>query len=189
MLTTLFVSTLAVAIAEIGDKTQLLALVLAVRYRRPLPIILGILVATVLNHALAGWVGALVAGWVGEQALRWVLVVAFLAVAAWTLVPDSVDEDMRLRSARGVFLTSTLAFFLLEMGDKTQVATMVLAATWDPLWAVVAGSTLGMLLANVPVVLLADRYAPRIPLAAVRTVAALVFAAMAGWIAWQGLPG
>lgn len=185
---TLIIATLAVAIAEIGDKTQLLALVLAARFRRPWAVVSGILVATLLNHALAGWVGAWVAGQIGPELLRWLLAAGFLAVAAWTLVPDKLDEDAPPASARSAFIATTLAFFLVEMGDKTQVATVVLAATYDPLWQVVAGSTLGMLLANVPMVLLGQHAAPRIPLRYVRWAAAAVFAAIALWIAWQGLP-
>jgi Ca2+/H+ antiporter, TMEM165/GDT1 family len=188
-LNTLIISTLAVAIAEIGDKTQLLALVLAARFRRPWAVIAGIFVATLLNHALAGWVGAWVADWIGPELLRWLLAASFLAVAAWTLVPDTLDANAPPVSARGAFIATTLAFFLVEMGDKTQVATVVLAATYDPLWQVVAGSTLGMLLANAPVVVLGQHAAPRLPLHYVRWVAAAFFTAIAAWIAWQGLPG
>lgn len=186
---TLLISTLAVAIAEIGDKTQLLALVLAARFRRPWAVVAGILVATLLNHALAGWIGAWVADWIGPELLRWLLAASFLAVAAWTLVPDKLDDDGPAVSARSAFIATTLAFFLVEMGDKTQVATVVLAATYDPLWQVVAGSTLGMLLANAPVVLIGQRAAPRIALHYVRWAAAAFFAAIAVWIALRGLPG
>lgn len=185
---TLIISTLAVAIAEIGDKTQLLALVLAARFRRPWAVVAGILVATLLNHALAGWVGAWVAESIGPQWLRWLLVASFLAVAIWTLVPDTLDDERPPVSARSAFIATTLAFFIVEMGDKTQVATVVLAATYDPLWQVVAGSTLGMLLANAPVVLLGQHFAPRLPLRYIRWAAAALFATLAAWIAWQGLP-
>ena len=180
---TLLVSTVAVAIAEIGDKTQLLSLLLAARYRRPWPICAGILVATLLNHALAGSAGALVAQWLKPQVLEWLVAVSFFAVAAWTLVPDKIDASDTARGAgHGVLLATTLAFFLAEMGDKTQVATVVLAAQYAPLWQVVVGTTAGMLLANVPVVWLGARFADRLPLRAARIGAALLFAALGAWI-------
>jgi len=184
----LFVSTLAVAVAEIGDKTQLLALVLAARYRKPWPIVAGILVATLLNHALAGWLGALVTGWVSPQVLRWCVVVSFLAVAAWALVPDKLEEDEAKTPKYGAFLATLVAFFLVEIGDKTQVATIVLAAQYSPLWQVVAGTTLGMAIANVPVVLLGARFAAKLPLKAARYAAAALFAGLGLWVAFQGLP-
>ena len=179
----LLVSTLAVAIAEIGDKTQLLSLILAAKYRKPLPIVLGILVATLANHALAGLFGTLVAGWFSPDTLKWIVAVSFLAIAAWTLVPDKVvdDEASKVRSG-GVFVATLIAFFLAEMGDKTQVATVVLAAQYTPLWQVVAGPTLGMLLANVPVVWLGARFAQKLPLKAARYTAAALFAILAVWI-------
>ena len=184
---TLLVSTLAVAVAEIGDKTQLLSLILAARYRRPWPICAGILVATLLNHALAGSAGALVAQWVSPQVLEWLVVASFFAVAAWTLVPDKVDEAEAGRgTGHGVLLATTLAFFLAEMGDKTQVATVVLAAQYAPLWQVVVGTTAGMLLANVPVVWLGARFADRLPLRAARIAAALLFAGLGAWILLRG---
>jgi putative Ca2+/H+ antiporter (TMEM165/GDT1 family) len=184
----LLVSTLAVAIAEIGDKTQLLALVLAARYRRALPVIAGILVATVLNHAAAAWVGAWVAGWLDPAWLRWIVVACFLGVAVWALIPDKLDEDGTPAPPRfGPFLATTIAFFLVEIGDKTQIATVVLSARYEPLWQVVAGTTLGMLLANVPVVLLGARFATRLPLKAARWAAAALFAALALWVAIRGL--
>ncbi|MBA8887391.1 putative Ca2+/H+ antiporter (TMEM165/GDT1 family) [Dokdonella fugitiva] len=180
---TLLVSTAAVAIAEIGDKTQLLSLILAAKYRRPWPICLGILLATLVNHALAGSVGALVAHWLSPQALKWIVAASFFAVALWTLKPDAADEDEAERGAgHGVFIATLVAFFLAEMGDKTQVATVVLAAQYSPLWQVVAGSTLGMLLANVPVVWLGARFAAKLPLRAARIGAALLFAALGAWI-------
>ena len=169
----LLVSTGVVALAEIGDKTQLLALVLAARWRKPVPIILGILVATLLNHALAGALGAWVAAAVGPEWMRWILGVSFIAMAAWMLVPDTVDEGQAAASPRhGVFLATSVAFFLLEMGDKTQIATVALAAKYDTLWAVVAGTTLGMMVANVPAVLLGEVAATRLPMRLVRRVAA-----------------
>ncbi|MAL03615.1 MAG: hypothetical protein CL625_05005 [Arenimonas sp.] len=185
----LLVSTLAVAIAEIGDKTQLLALVLAARYRKPWPIVAGILVATILNHALAGWLGALVSGWVDPQWLRWGVVLSFLAVAAWALVPDKLDEDEAKAPRFGAFLATLVAFFLVEMGDKTQVAPVVLAAQYEPLWQVVTGTTLGMVLANAPVVLLGSRFAAKLPLKAARYAAAALFAGLGLWVAAFGLPG
>jgi putative Ca2+/H+ antiporter (TMEM165/GDT1 family) len=180
---TLLVSTAAVAIAEIGDKTQLLSLILAAKYRRPWPICIGIFVATIVNHALAGSVGAIVAQWLSPDILKWIVATSFFAVAAWTLVPDKVDDEGSARGAgHGVLLATIIAFFLAEMGDKTQIATVVLAAQYHPLWQVVAGSTLGMLLANVPVVWLGARFASKLPLKAARIGAALLFAALGLWI-------
>lgn len=182
----LAVSTLTVALAEIGDKTQLLALLLAARYRRPWPIVGGILVATLLNHALAGWLGAWAASWLTPDVLRWVVAASFIGIALWTLKPDKLDEDETL-PARGAFVATTIAFFIAEMGDKTQVATVLLAANYNPLWQVVAGTTVGMLLANVPVVLLGSRFAKRLPLRAARVAAALVFLALGLWAAIGGI--
>ena len=180
------VSTLTVALAEIGDKTQLLALMLAARFRKPLPIVAGILLATLLNHALAAWLGAIAASWLTPAVLRWVVAGSFIAIALWTLRPDQVDEDAPL-PARGAFIATSLAFFVAEIGDKTQVATVLLAANYVPLWAVVAGTTVGMLLANVPVVLLGSRFASRMPLKAARIAAALVFLALGLWVAVRGI--
>ena len=186
----LLVSTLAVAIAEIGDKTQLLALVLAARFKRPWPVIAGILAATVLNHAAAAWVGAWVAGWIDPAWVRWGVAASFLAVAAWALVPDKLDEAGEAKPSRlGPFLATTIAFFLVEIGDKTQVATVVLAAQYEPLWQVIAGTTLGMAAANVPVVLLGSRFAAKLPLKAARWAAAALFAGLGLWVALRGLPG
>ncbi|HEY5851526.1 MAG TPA: TMEM165/GDT1 family protein [Lysobacter sp.] len=186
-LMTAAVSTGTVALAEIGDKTQLLALLLAARFRKPWPIVAGILVATVLNHALAAWFGTLVAQWLTPGVLRWVVAVSFLAVAIWTLKPDKLDDEDSALPARGAFIATTIAFFLAEIGDKTQVATVLLAARYHPFWEVVVGTTLGMLLANVPVVLLGSRLADRLPLKTARTVAALVFLALAAWVALRGI--
>jgi len=185
-LATALLSTGAVALAEISDKTQLLALLLAARFRRPWPIVWGILVATVLNHALAAWFGALVATWLTPGALRWVVAGSFLAIALWTLKPDTIKEGATL-PARSAFVATTLAFFVAEIGDKTQVATVLLAARYDPLWEVIAGTTLGMLVANVPVVLLGSRFADRLPLRAARIAAALVFALLGLWVALRGI--
>jgi putative Ca2+/H+ antiporter (TMEM165/GDT1 family) len=175
----LLVSTAAVFVAEIGDKTQLLSLLLAARFGRPLAICAGILVATVLNHALAAWLGVLAAAWLSPEALRWAVGLSFLAVAAWTLKPDTLEDDPTRRySVRSVFLIATVAFFLAEIGDKTQVATVVLAAHYEALLAVVVGTTLGMLAANVPVVYLGQAFARRLPLKAIRIAAAALFAAL-----------
>ena len=180
---TLLLSTVAVAIAEIGDKTQLLSLILAARYRKPVPICVGILIATLLNHALAGMLGAVVSTWLSPELLKWTVVLSFLAIGLWTLVPDRAGDGPSDASTRSVLLATTIAFFLAEMGDKTQVATVVLAAQYSPLWAVVAGTTVGMLLANVPVVWFGARFADRLPLRAARIGAALLFIALAIWIA------
>ncbi|CAA7615114.1 TMEM165/GDT1 family protein [Magnetospirillum sp. UT-4] len=174
----LLVSTAVVAVAEIGDKTQLLALCLAARFRRPVPVILGILVATVANHALAAWVGVLIAQWLGGELLRWILGLSFLAMAGWMLVPDKADEDAACGSRFGPFLATLVAFFLVEIGDKTQVATIALSARFNDLVLVTAGTTLGMMLANVPAVLLGEVAATRVPLKLVHGAAALIFAVM-----------
>jgi putative Ca2+/H+ antiporter (TMEM165/GDT1 family) len=171
------VSTAVVALAEFGDKTQLLSLVLAARFRRPVPIICGILLATLANHAAAGLAGALFGNQVDGAWLRWVLGLSFLAVAVWALFPDRTDERDLVRRS-GAFLTTLVAFFIAEIGDKTQIATIGLAARFDQFGAVVLGTTLGMMLANIPAVLLGDRLAGRLPLRAIRIAAALVFAAL-----------
>lgn len=183
------IATGVVALAEIGDKTQLLSLILAARFRKPWPICVGIFIATVVNHGLAGFVGELVAGWLTPVVLHWVVVASLAVMALWTLVPDKVDADEAEKgSGHGVILATVIAFFLAEMGDKTQIATVVLAAQYSPLWQVVAGTTVGMLLANVPVVWLGARFAHRLPLKATRITAALLFAVLAAWIAIGG-PG
>ncbi|HEX8403460.1 MAG TPA: TMEM165/GDT1 family protein [Duganella sp.] len=169
------VATGIVALAEIGDKTQLLAFLLAARFRRPLPIILGIFIATLLNHAFAAAVGALVSELLGPTVMRWVLGLSFLAMAIWTMIPDHIDEAEASLAKLGVFMTTLLAFFLAEMGDKTQVATVALAARYTDIAPVVAGTTLGMMIANVPAVLFGERIANRIPLALVHGVAAVIF--------------
>jgi putative Ca2+/H+ antiporter (TMEM165/GDT1 family) len=174
-----------VALAEVGDMTQLLALLLAARFRKPLPIILGILVATLLNHAAAGWLGSVVAHWLTPQVLRWIVAASFLGIAAWSLKPDTIDADPAL-GGHGALATTLVAFFLAEMGDKTQVATVLLAARYSPLWQVVAGTTLGMLVANVPVVYLGSRFADRLPLRAARIGAAVLFLALGLWVLFAG---
>jgi putative Ca2+/H+ antiporter (TMEM165/GDT1 family) len=174
-----FVSTGIVALAEMGDKTQLLALVLAVRFRKPWPIVWGILVATLVNHGLAGAVGAWVTEFLGPDILRWVLAGSFIAMAVWMLVPDTLDEEQSDTAPRwGVFGTTVVAFFLAEMGDKTQIATVMLAARYHAYFWVVAGTTLGMMLANAPVIWLGERMTRLVPMRLVHTVSALIFAAL-----------
>jgi putative Ca2+/H+ antiporter (TMEM165/GDT1 family) len=172
------ISTGIVALAEIGDKTQLLAFILAARFKRPLPIILGIFVATVINHAFAGALGAWITTLVGPETLRWVLGISFLAMAAWTLIPDKFDESDAKLTRAGVFVTTLVAFFLAEMGDKTQIATVALAAQYQALVLVVAGTTVGMMIANVPAVLMGDRIANKMPVSLVHAVAAGIFAVL-----------
>ncbi len=170
------ISTGIVALAEIGDKTQLLAFILAAKFRKPLPIVLGILVATVANHALAGALGSWITSLLEPETLRWILGISFIAMAIWTLIPDKFEEDDAKFASYGVFGTTLVAFFLAEMGDKTQVATVALAAQYQALFAVVAGTTLGMMIANVPAVLLGDRIADRMPVRLVHAIAAAIFA-------------
>ncbi len=173
---TLLVSTGVVALAEVGDKTQLLAFILAARFRRPWPIIWGILVATLANHAAAGALGAWITDVLSPQALRWILGIAFLAMAVWMMVPDELGDEEVPRTGLGVFGTTVIAFFLAEMADKTQVATVALAARYDAVAAVVIGTTLGMMIANVPAVLLGERAAHKVPVRLVHGVAAGVLA-------------
>ena len=182
------VSTGIVALAEMGDKTQLLALVLAARFRKPWPIVLGILTATLVNHALAGVVGAWVTTQLGPDVLRWVLGVSFIAMAVWMLVPDKLDGDIEQSPRAGVFVTTVVAFFLAEMGDKTQIATVMLAARYPEylLWVVAGTTTFGMMLANAPVVWLGERITRRVPIRTVHLVSAVIFAvlgvvALTGW--------
>ena len=171
-----FISTAIVALAEMGDKTQLLSLVLAARYQKPWPIVWGILVATLVNHALAGALGAWVVQWLGPELLRWGLGLAFIAMALWMLVPDKLDDDDTASAPRwGVFATTVVAFFLAEMGDKTQIATVMLAAQYQSWLWVVLGTTLGMMLANAPVVWLGERITRRVPLRVVHGVSAVLF--------------
>jgi putative Ca2+/H+ antiporter (TMEM165/GDT1 family) len=178
---------MVVAAGEIGDKTQLLALVLASRFRRPLPIVAGIAVATLANHALAALAGAWLRDVVPAEYLRWILAGSFVAVALWALVPDRQDERPAMTTGHfGVFAITAGAFFMAEMGDKTQVATIMLAAQFGSLGAVIAGTTLGMLIADVPVVYLGRAAASRIPMRAVRIVAAMLFIALAVFALIQG---
>lgn len=179
-------STGIVALAEMGDKTQLLSLVLAARFKRPWPIVAGILVATLLNHALAGAAGAWIMAAVGPDVMRWVLGLSFIAMAAWMLIPDKLDaDDVKPGRNLGVFAATTWAFFLAEMGDKTQIATIALGAQYEPLFAVVIGTTLGMMLANAPVVFFGDAITRKVPIRVVHLVAALIFLAL-GVVALSG---
>ncbi|WP_099732622.1 TMEM165/GDT1 family protein [Delftia sp. 60] len=170
------ISTSVVALAEMGDKTQLLSLVLAARFRKPWPIVAGIFVATLVNHALAGAVGAWITSYLGENAMRWILGLSFIAMAIWMLIPDKLDEDEVSGHSRwGVFGTTLVAFFLAEMGDKTQIATVMLAAKYNAYLWVVAGTTLGMMLANAPVVWLGDKLVKRVPIRLVHVISAVIF--------------
>ena len=183
---TIWISALVVAIAEIGDKTQLLAIVLAARFRRPIPIIFGILAATLLNHGLAAtlgyWLGKVLSGPVFQIAVG----VGFLAMAVWALVPDKEDEEALKRTAGGVFLTTLVAFFLVEIGDKTQIATTLLAARFHTIGLVTVGTTLGMMAANVPAVFLGEAATKIVPLKYVRLTAAIAFAGLGVWILLAG---
>jgi Ca2+/H+ antiporter, TMEM165/GDT1 family len=170
----LFFSTAIVALAEMGDKTQLLSFVLAAKLKRKVPIALGILLATLANHFLAGYVGAWLASLVSPQTLKWIIALSFFAFGAWALRPDQLGEDQELRGA-GVFLTSCVAFFLVEMGDKTQLATVALAARYNSLVAVVLGTTLGMMIANVPAVWMGEALARRVNMKVLRWIAAGLF--------------
>lgn len=170
------VSTGIVALAEIGDKTQLLAFILAAKFRKPAPITLGILAATLANHGFAGAVGSWITSLMGPEVLRWVLGVSFIGMAIWTLIPDKFDEHDAKLARYGVFGTTLVAFFLAEMGDKTQIATVALAAQYHSFFEVVAGTTLGMMIANVPAVILGDRIANRMPVKIVHRIAAAIFA-------------
>jgi putative Ca2+/H+ antiporter (TMEM165/GDT1 family) len=175
----LFVSTGVVALAEIGDKTQLLAFILAARFKRPVPIILGILVATVVNHGLAGALGAWITSAVTPEILRWVLGVSFIGMAVWTMIPDKIEEEETHVAKRfGVFGATLITFFLAEMGDKTQIATVGLAAHYASPLMVVIGTTLGMLIADVPAVFVGDKLANKIPMKLVHSIAAAIFAVL-----------
>lgn len=177
-------STLLVAIAEMGDKTQLLAFVLAARLRKPWPIVAGILVATLANHAAAAWVGTLFADMLAPSTLRWIVGTCFIGFGIWALHPDSLESSPRLHRA-GAFMTTLVAFFLAEMGDKTQFATIALAARFDQFATVVVGTTLGMLVANVPAVWIGEKLADRIPMKAVRLLAAALFVIVGILTVWD----
>lgn len=177
-----WVSTAVVAIAEIGDKTQLLAIVLAARFRKPIPIIFGILAATLLNHAAAATLGYLISQWLTGQIFQLLVGAAFIVMAGWALIPDKEDEGTAKRSQSGVFLTTLVAFFLVEIGDKTQIATSLLAARFNEIILVTIGTTLGMMLANVPAVLLGEAVTRVVPLKWVRRAAAALFAVIGAWV-------
>lgn len=173
------ISTGVVALGEMGDKTQLLAFLLAAKFKRPVPIVLGILAATLLNHTAAGALGAWIAQALGPDILRWVIGIGFLLMAGWMLIPDKIDDGVAESTSRfGVFGTTVLTFFLAEMGDKTQIATVALAARYDSLVAVVAGTTLGMMLADVPAVFLGDTIAKKVNMRLVHGISALIFAVL-----------
>ena len=173
----LFISTGIVALAEIGDKTQLLAFLLAARFKKPVPIILGILIATLVNHGLAGALGAFITRSLSPEVLRWVLGLSFIGMAIWTLIPDKIEEEETTIARRfGVFGATLITFFLAEMGDKTQIATVAMAAHYALPLTVVAGTTLGMLIADVPAVFIGNRLADRIPMKLVHAIAAGIFA-------------
>ncbi|MBH1976739.1 MAG: TMEM165/GDT1 family protein [Giesbergeria sp.] len=173
----LLVSTGVVALAEIGDKTQLLAFILAARFKKPVPIILGILAATVVNHGLAGALGAWITAVVSPEIMRWALGLSFIGMAAWTMIPDKIeDEEAQIAQRFGVFGATLITFFLAEMGDKTQIATVALAAHYAAPVMVVIGTTLGMLIADVPAVFVGDKLASKIPMKLVHTIAAAIFA-------------
>ncbi|MGC9403943.1 TMEM165/GDT1 family protein [Vibrio genomosp. F10] len=175
----LAISITTVALAEIGDKTQLLSLLLASRYRKPIPIIAAIFFATIANHALAAWLGVVVADYLSPDVLKWVLVVSFIAMAGWILIPDKLDDDEKI-SNRGPFVASFIAFFIAEIGDKTQIATSILGAQYaDALTLVILGTTIGMLLANVPVVIIGKLSADKMPLDLIRKITALLFVGLA----------
>jgi len=173
-----FVSTMVVGLAEIGDKTQILSMILAARFQRPAPIILGILFATIANHAAAGFAGTLFGDLLAGPWMRWVLGLSFLSVAVWALFPDKYDGNEKTISRSGAFTSSLVAFFFAEIGDKTQIATVGLAARFEVFYAVVMGTTLGMMLANIPAVMLGDRLADRLPVKTIRYVVAFVFAVL-----------
>lgn len=177
-----FISTGIVALAEMGDKTQLLALILAARFRQPWPIVAGIFVATIANHALAGVFGAWITTFMGPDVLRWVLGISFIAMAVWMLIPDKLDDGETTTAPRfGVFGTTVLAFFLAEMGDKTQIATVMLAAKYSAYYWVIAGTTVGMMLANAPVVWFGERMTRLVPMRVVHGVSAAIFAGLGMW--------
>jgi Ca2+/H+ antiporter, TMEM165/GDT1 family len=172
------VSTASIAVGELGDKTQLLSLILATRLRKPMPIVAGIFVATLVNHLIACLVGEWAGTLISSQTLRWVLGISFLAVAAWALIPDKMDEDVKTRGGYGVFALTAVTFFLAEMGDKTQIVALALAAKYNNLISVVAGTTLGMMIVNIPTVVFAERATKWVPVKLVRSVAAVLYAVL-----------
>jgi putative Ca2+/H+ antiporter (TMEM165/GDT1 family) len=183
----LFTSTAIVALAEIGDKTQLLAILLATRFNKPLPIIFGILVATLANHALAALLGASAAAFLDSPVFRYAIGASFIAMAAWTLIPDKLDDDEAPKPRFGAFLTTLIAFFLVEMGDKTQVATIALGAQYQSVALVTAGTTIGMMIANVPAIFLGHELLKRVNLDTVRKIAAGLFLVIGLWVLVQAV--
>ena len=177
MLSTIFLSTGVVALAEMGDKTQLLAFLLAARFKKPVPIILGIFAATIVNHGFAGALGAWITTVLTKTTLSWILGISFIAMAIWTLIPDEIeDEESSIASRYGVFGATAITFFLAEMGDKTQIATVALAAHYSSVLLVVMGTTLGMLIADVPAVFIGNKFAEKVSMKLVHGIAAAVFA-------------
>ncbi|HRN80973.1 MAG TPA: TMEM165/GDT1 family protein [Nitrosomonas europaea] len=171
------ISTGVVALAEIGDKTQLLAFILAARFKKPLPIMLGILVATLINHGLAGLLGAWITATVSPEILRWILGLSFIGMAIWTMIPDKIEqEETWIAGKFGIFGATLITFFLAETGDKTQIATITMAAHYGTPFMVVMGTTLGMLIADIPAVFAGEKLATRIPMKLVHSIAATVFA-------------
>jgi putative Ca2+/H+ antiporter (TMEM165/GDT1 family) len=182
-LDSLLMSTGVVTLAEMGDKTQLLAFLLAAKFKKPVPIILGIFFATIINHGLAGFLGAWITALLSPEVLRWVLGISFIAMAIWTLIPDKLDEDdQQLSIKSGVFFTTLIAFFLAEIGDKTQIATVALAAHYASPITVVIGTTIGMMLADVPAVFLGNAFAKKLPLKIIHAIASGIFALMGVFI-------
>ncbi|RAS24318.1 TMEM165/GDT1 family protein [Paraburkholderia bryophila] len=177
------VSTSVVGLAEIGDKTQLLSLVLAARYRKPIPIVLGVFAATLINHACSGALGAWLASVIRPEIMNWAVVASFAVMAVWILVPDKLDDadTLPMKDSMGVFGTTAITFFIAEMGDKTQIVTVALAARFHEFFGVVAGTTLGMMLANVPVIYLGHKFADRLPTKAVHILAAVIFVVLGGF--------
>ena len=180
--TALLTSAGVVALAEVGDKTQLLAIVFATRFRAPWAVIAGIFVATIANHAVAAWAGSALAGWFDGPAFRYFVAASFIAMAAWTLIPDKLDTVADKPARYGAFLTTAVAFFIVEIGDKTQIATVALGARFDSVIAVTVGTTLGMMIANVPAVFLGHKLTDRVPMRTVHIIAALVFLALGLWL-------
>ncbi len=179
MITTILISTGVVALAEMGDKTQLLAFLLAARFKKPVPIILGILLATIVNHGFAGALGAWITTLLSPNALGWILGISFIAMAIWTLKPDEIEEDEAKIAGRfGVFGATTITFFLAEMGDKTQIATVALAANYSSVILVIIGTTLGMMIADVPAVFIGTKFAQKVSMKIVHGIAAAVFAVL-----------
>ena len=180
-----FASTVLVAVAEIGDKTMLLAILLATRFKQPLPIIAGIFVATIANHALAAWAGSALADFFASDAFRYMIALGFIVMAGWTLIPDRMDDDMKVASGRSAFVATAIAFFLVEIGDKTQVATIALGAQYQSVAMVTAGTTFGMMLANVPAVYMGEKLVEKVSLKVVHAIAASMFLLLGLWQLWE----